>query len=72
MVTVIPDAWSSFSLKRTVLKIAGRAPTAPMRAFLKPRTTRHTPRNFARSAWNFGSLGRIVCCSVTVNGMPYW
>ena len=50
VLTLIPAPCSSFSLYRVVLNAFGRAPTAPMRARLNPRTTRHTPRNAAMSS----------------------
>ncbi len=47
--TVIPDRSRSFSLNRTVLKAAGRAPIAPIRACRSARTTRQVAANRRRS-----------------------
>jgi hypothetical protein len=57
----MPDASSSFSLNRTVLNAAGRAPIAPIRRRPSPFTTRHTPRNQSRSRANSGDDGVSVC-----------
>ena len=57
--TEMPAASSSFSLKRTVLNAAGRAPIAPMRRPRSPFTTRQTPRNQSRSRANSGERRRL-------------
>src|SRR6266700_3314187 len=56
----MPLASRIFSLYRTVLNAAGRAPIAPMRNRRKPFTTRHTPRNHSRSRRKMSDCG----CSV--------
>jgi len=53
-----------FSLYRTVLKAAGRAPIAPIRKLRKPFTTRHTAANHCRSFVNSGESGASVCSDV--------
>ena len=70
--TVMPDACSSFSLKRTVWNAAGRVPICPIRAPRMPRTTRQIRANRSRSAANPGLSTAQVCSAVSVHGMPYW
>ncbi len=69
--TVMPLFSSSFSLYRTVLNAAGRAPIAPMRMCFKPFTTRHTPANHWASLLNWGESGASVWSVVSEYGMPY-
>ncbi len=69
--TVMPEAWSSFSLARTVWKAAGRAPMAPMRALRRPLVTRQTLAKCSRSFANAGLSSATVWVAVSVNGMPY-
>ena len=61
-----------FSLYRTVLKAAGRAPIDPTLRFRNPFTTRHTAANHWRSLANSGESGLSVCRVVMEYGMPYW
>ena len=70
--TLMPACSSSFSLKRTVVKLAGRAPMRPIRARRSPRTTRQVAAKSLRSAWKEGRSGSDVCCVVSEKGMPYW
>ena len=61
--TLIPARSKSFSLKRTVLKAAGRAPLIPSRACFSPLTTRQVATKLRRSLRKL-SLSRSTVCSV--------
>ena len=63
--TETPARSRIFSLNRTVLNAAGRAPRAPSRARRRPRTTRHTAANHSRSARNSGAARPTVCRRVS-------
>ena len=67
----MPLRSSSFSLYRTVLNAAGRAPSAPKRALRRPATTRHVAMKSCRSSANSAPVGSTVWLRVSVNGMPY-
>ncbi len=67
----MPLRSSSFSLYRTVLNAAGRAPSAPNRALRRPATTRHVAMKSFRSSANSALVGSTVWLRVSVNGMPY-
>ena len=67
----MPLASRIFSLYRTVLKAAGRAPMAPTRALRSPFTTRQTAVNHSRSLRNSSESGASVCSVVSEYGMPY-
>ena len=56
----MPDRSNSFSLNRTVLNAAGRAPMAPMRAPFRLLTTRQVAANRRRSARKQGLSGATV------------
>ncbi len=70
--TLMPLSSSSFSLKRTVLKAAGRAPSMPIRALRSPLTTRQVAVKLRRSDLKLALFGSTVCSAVSVYGMPYW
>ena len=53
------------------LNAAGRAPRAPMRAFLRPLTIRQVAANDRKSALKASESGATQCCSVSVNLIPY-
>src|SRR5579884_1949522 len=69
--TVIPARSSSFSLNRTVLNAAGRAPITPTRSPFKPFTTRHVAANILKSSLNPSDPGHTVCSRVSVYRIPY-
>ena len=70
--TEMPARSKSFSLKRTVMKFAGRAPIRPTRASRSPRVTRHVLTNLRRSARKLALFGSTVCRAVSEYLMPYW
>ena len=69
--TEMPACSISFSLKRTVLNAAGRAPRTPTRAFLSPLTIRQVAAKASRSARKESDLGATVCWEVSENLVPY-
>src|SRR6266568_2948850 len=69
--TEMPACSISFSLKRTVLNAAGRAPRTPTRAFLSPLTIRQVAAKASRSARKESDFGATVCWEVSENLAPY-
>jgi hypothetical protein len=59
--TVIPVAWRSFSLQRTVRKAAGRVPIWPIRRVRRPLTVRQIAAKRWRSTANSAEETAQVC-----------